>query len=256
MVALLAVGYGVLGLVAGAYLNVLIDRVPDKLPLRGALDGEPVPAALVLGVPFQSWLARRGRTPADASLPKRWMRVEVLTALAFGALGARYGDGWVVVGLLILTGCLISVSVIDLQVLRIPDRITFPTLGLSVVVIVVVSLVEGIDDAITGAGVGLLTYTLILGFFHMVYPRGLGFGDVKLALVMGLYVGWMGWTSVEPVVGPVMLVLYAIIGGCLLGVVFGLAVTVARRKRGAFPFGPALALACYGVVLFAPELRY
>ena len=55
--------------------------------------------------------------------------------------------------------------------------------------------------------------------------------------------------------GPLRLVFYALMLGCVLGVVFGLAVQIATRKRGAFPFGPALALGCYIVVLFASELR-
>ena len=93
---------------------------------------------------------------------------------------------------------------------------------------------------------------------HLVYPAGMGFGDVKLALVMGLYLGWLGWAPDSPTsyTGPLRLVLYALMLGCILGVVFGLVSQVATRRRGAFPFGPALALGCLVVVLFATELRY
>ena len=82
----------------------------------------------------------------------------------------------------------------------------------------------------------------------------MGFGDVKLALVMGLYLGWLGWDPDYPVAGPVRLVLYALMLGCLLGVVFGLVMRAVTKERGAFPFGPALAIGCFVVVLFAPDL--
>ena len=91
---------------------------------------------------------------------------------------------------------------------------------------------------------------------HLAYPAGMGFGDVKLALVMGLYLGWVGWTPLAPVAGPLRLVLYALMLGCVIGVVFGLTVQIVTRKRGAFPFGPALAMGCLVVVLFAGDLRY
>jgi leader peptidase (prepilin peptidase) / N-methyltransferase len=256
MVVLLAVGYGVLGLVLGAFLNVLVDRVPDKLPLRGPQEGEPVAPWSVAGVPLQPWLARLGRGPDGTRLPQRWLRVELLAAVAFGALGARYGDQTGVIALLILAAYLIPVSVIDLQVLRIPDRLTYPALLLSVVAIAAVSFRGGYGDAVRAAGLGMLGYAGFLVIFHLVYPRGLGFGDVKLALVMGLHLGWMGWDQNEPIMGPVTLVMYGLMAGHILGFVFGIAVMVWTRRRGEYPFGPALALGCFGVVLFAPELRY
>ena len=102
---------------------------------------------------------------------------------------------------------------------------------------------------------GAAAYFLLLLVTHLIYPAGMGFGDVKLALVMGLYLGWLGWTDLEPYLGPLRLVLYALMLGCILGVVFGLAIRVLTRAKGAFPFGPALATACLVVVLFAADLR-
>jgi leader peptidase (prepilin peptidase)/N-methyltransferase len=184
----------------------------------------------------------------------RWLWVELVTAAAFAELAVQYGESWALPPLLMLAASLITVSVIDLQVQRIPDRITFPTFVLSVPAIVVVSIVEDATDAIPAAFVGAAAYFFFLFVTHMIYPAGMGFGDVKLAAVMGLYLGWLGWTDALPIAGPLRLVFYALMLGCVLGVVFGLGVQVATKRRGAFPFGPALALGCYVVVLFASDL--
>jgi leader peptidase (prepilin peptidase)/N-methyltransferase len=239
------------GVFVGAFGNVVIDRVPDRVPLRGTRDGESRAPVEVLGVPFQPWLARLGR----GDLPLRWLLVELAMVAAFVALALRFGASVALVPLLVLASCLVTVSVVDLQLLRIPDRITFPALALSVPLIVVASVVADQPDAIRAALVGMVVYFLLLFVPHLVYPKGMGFGDVKLALVMGLYLGWLGWSPAAPLAGPVRLILYALVLGSALGALFGIAVALATRRRGAFPFGPALALACFAMVLLAPDLR-
>ena len=247
------VGLAVLGVPVGSFLNVVIDRVPDKARLRGARAGEACPPVEVLGVPFQAWLVRRG-SRRGTSLPARWLAVELLTALLFAVFAARYGDDLVVVPLLVLAAALVAVSVIDLQLLRIPDRVTFPALAISVPLVLLVSIRHDVTGSFRGALVGSAVYFVALLIPHLVYPRGMGFGDVKLALLMGLHLGWLGWSDMHPIYGPIQLVLYALMLGCALGVVFGLASAMITRRRGEFPFGPALALACVVVTLFAADL--
>lgn len=250
LVALLAV----VGVPVGSFLNVVIERTPGRVPLRVPVGPEAgVPAVdSWLGIPVHPWLFRRGER---AGLAQRWLAVELTTAAAFAVLAARYGDEWSVVPLLILAAGLVAVTFVDLEHLRIPDRITFPTLGLVAGAIVVVSIERHAEDALTAACIGSAVYFVLLLVPHLISPRGMGFGDVKLALLMGLVLGWVGWHPVAPVAGPVRLVLYALILGCLLGVVFGLAHAAITRKRGEFPFGPSLAAACLVVVLYAPQLR-
>ncbi len=253
MHAVVAVAMPVLGLFVGSVLNVLIDRVPDKAPLRGPREGEVVPPQSWLGVPAQPWVLRRGHVPGGP-LPVRWLWVEVLTVAAFAELAVQFGNSSVLIPLLLLAACLITVSVIDLQLQRIPDRITFPTLALAVPLIVVVSVQHDATGAIKAALIGSAAYFLFLFVTHLVYPAGMGFGDVKLALVMGLYLGWLGWDPDYPIAAPVRLVLYALMLGCVIGVVFGLVMRAVTKQRGAFPFGPALATGCFVVVLFAYDL--
>ncbi len=254
MNAAAVVGLGVLGVPVGSFLNVVIDRVPDKVTLRGPRDGEPAEPIEVAGAPFQPWLLRGGRGGAEA-LPKRWLWVELVTAVVFAIFAARFGEDLRIVPLLVLAASLVAVSVIDLQLLRIPDLVTFPTLALAVPLVGLASLRYDDGDSFVAALIGSVAYFVLLLVPHLVYPRGMGFGDVKLALVMGLYLGWLGWSSSHPVGGPIQLVLYGLMLGCLLGVLFGGLSAIVTRRRGEFPFGPALALACLVVAFYATDLR-
>jgi leader peptidase (prepilin peptidase)/N-methyltransferase len=244
------------GVPVGAFLNVVVERTPLRVPLRGEPDPEadvPVPiAGRWAGVPVHPWLLRRGER---AELPKRWLWVELATVAVFVALAGRYGDESSVIPLLILGAGLVAVTFVDLEHLRIPDRITFPLLGLVSASVIAVSIQRDVEPTIRSAFIGSAVYFVFLLVPHLISPRGMGFGDVKLALVMGHVLGWVGYLG-GPVAGPVRLVLYALMLGCVLGVAFGLVHAGVTGKRGAFPFGPALALACVIVVLYAPQLRY
>lgn len=245
---LAAVVLGIIGVPVGAFLNVVIDRVPDRAPLRGPREGEAATPVQWGPVPAQPWLLR---VAGDRrSLPRRWLWVELATVIVLAVIGGRAGDDLSVVPLALLGAALVAVSVIDLQLLRIPDRVTFPTLGLALPLILVVSLDQDGGDAFQAGLIGAGAYFVALLLPHLVYPRGMGFGDVKLALVMGLYLGWLGWEPDHPVAGPIANVLYGLMLGCILGVVFGVGHQVVTRRRGEFPFGPALALGCLVVALW------
>lgn len=248
MSPLAGVWCGLLGVPVGAFLNVVVERTPDRVPLRGLVEGEASPPHAWLGVPVQPWLLR-GRRPDAGERRTRWLVVELLTAAAFLLVGLRFGETTVVVPLLFLAAGLVAVSVVDLEHLRIPDRITFPTLGLVGLGIVGASLEQGVAGAISGAVVGAIAYFLLLLLAHLVSPRGMGFGDVKLALLLGAALGWLGWSEAEPVLGPLGLVLDALVAGCVLGVVFGVGDRLVTKRTDGFPFGPSLAIACLGVLL-------
>jgi leader peptidase (prepilin peptidase)/N-methyltransferase len=236
-------------------LNVVCERVPDRLALRGRRpDREPAPPIELLGLAFQPYVLRRGRGPGDVRLPFRWLGCELLTALLYALAWDNYGRSSTVIPVLVLFTTIVPATVIDLRVLRIPDRIVFPGLLLTSTSIVAVSIQKGVPAAILGAAIGGLTYFVALFIPHLVYPRGMGFGDVKFALVLGSVIGWLAYTDAYPIFGPVRLVLYALIAGLLSGVVFGLVSPMVRRGE-AFPLGPGLALGAVYVVLQAFELR-
>ena len=136
---------------------------------------------------------------------------------------------------------LLVIAVVDLDVMRVPDKILFPSVALSLAALVAVSAADDswhqFGRAVVGAGIGFAALLLI----HLVAPKAMGFGDVKLAALCGLLCGWVGWWAL--VVG-----LY---GAFVLGAVTGVVLIAAGRheRKRHLPFAPFLALATTIAVL-------
>jgi len=184
--------------------------------------------------------------------PRARVAVAVVNGLLWMAVANKteFHRWWVAVVYFVVFSTLLAVSVVDLRVYRIPDRIVFPALGLTAALMVIgtFAIVRPYGDVLQPleyALVGMLTYFAILFVFHVVYPAGMGFGDVKLALLMGLSLGWVATGAGS----AAYLVMIALFLGCIVGIVFGLAVRLARGRGGAFPFGPALAFGAVFVIL-------
>lgn len=261
----------VAGLLVAPFLSTLVEQVPARRPVRWpSLSAHPpvlywwrepadrsapveaAPAAVPAGDDVEDGPdghaepeARPGPLPRGGGLA-----VELLAPALFALAVVRFGASWVVVPFCVCFAALLVVSVIDVQHYRIPDRIVFPALALSLPLIVVVSLGYGDADAIVHALIGAAAYFLLLFLAHLVYPAGMGFGDVKLALLMGLFLGWIAPDGIR----AFTLVLFALMIGCLLGVLVGGVLALVRRKNAAFPFGPALAASTVLAVLFSQQL--
>ncbi|HYI62092.1 MAG TPA: prepilin peptidase [Acidimicrobiales bacterium] len=237
------VALGLAGLVVGWFLNVVIVRLPDGGSLAPPWRCPDCEAAIggLDAVPLLSFVRLRARCRACGEpVALAYPLVELAGAGLWVAAGLRFGLTWALVPFLLLFSALLAQAVIDLELYRLLDRITFPVLGASVVLVAGVSLVEGDAGRVAYAAAGAVGYFLVLFVPGMLFPRGMGLGDVKLALLMGLYLGW-----IHPV-----LVMFALIGACLLGVVAGGVLYVARGGRSAeFPFGPWLAVGCVATVL-------
>jgi leader peptidase (prepilin peptidase)/N-methyltransferase len=149
-----------------------------------------------------------------------------------------------------LFGVLAALSAIDMEHYRLPDLIVLPALAASIPWIALTSIVDGDSERIGYALAGGAIYFGILFVAHLISPRGMGFGDVKLAAVMGLYVGWLGTSFTE----ALALVLWAMLIGFATGSVFGFAVLLRRRRNRPFPFGPFLALGTVAAVLLSRGL--
>jgi leader peptidase (prepilin peptidase) / N-methyltransferase len=204
------------GLLVGLGLEVVVDRVPQREPLNG-------------------W-SRRDLNPGRAAL------LAAVTVALFVGLAVRYDDSWVLPAFLVLVAGLVALSVIDLEHFLLPNRIVYP---LAVGTLALLALAAVGDDAWASFGravLGGVAATVTLGALHLVSPRSMGFGDVKLAFVLGLVLGWLGWS--ELVLG--------LFCGFLAGAVVGIAL-IALRHRGRkdhLPFGPFLAFGTMVVLLW------
>ena len=264
-----------LGLVVGSFVTMVVDRVPDRLTLlqRPRCPHCEHPLRATELVPVVSWIAAHGRCRhCGAHITAAYPAVELVTAGLFVAAAFRFGATWVLVPFLMLFAMLVAVSVVDLYDYRIPDRIVFPTLAASVPLIVAISIAKDLPEAIAWALAGAVLFSGVLLATALMPGGGLGLGDVKLALVLGLFLGWLG----SNLRGMVLLVFVALLLGSVLGVVMGLVVGAVRLRLGKevlpdpeaeagelttrhwtkqpFPFGPSLAAATVVAVLFSREL--
>ena len=246
---LLVVLVGLLGLAVGSFLNVVVWRVP-----RGESVVSPPSACPRCGhrirardnVPVLGWLLLGGRCrDCGEPIAARYPLVEAGTGVAFALVAWATGLSWALPALLYLAAVSIALALIDLDTHRLPDAIVLPSYVVVLVLLALAAWNPGGDAdagswvrALLGGAALFAVYFLLL----VVYPAGMGFGDVKLAGVLGLYLGWLGWAPLA--VGT--------LAAFLLGGVAGVALMAGGRagRKTALPFGPSM-LAGALVALFA-----
>ena len=222
MIVMLVVVCSLVGLVVGWFLDPVVVRVPRKLPLRGPVDHlveEPLPPE------------SRGRR----------VFLALLTGALFGAMAARFDDSWALPAYLVLTAALVALSRIDLEHYLLPNRIVYP---MTVALVVLFAFAALLDDDWSAFGRGMIAGAIAFAVYfllHIVSPRSMGFGDVKLSFSLGLALGWLSWE--ELVLGLFLAFLY--------GAVIGIIVMIARRRdrKAAIPFGPFMAAGALTAIL-------
>jgi leader peptidase (prepilin peptidase) / N-methyltransferase len=236
-IALAALG----GAVIGSFLNVVIHRLPRRESIatgRSRCPGCETQIAAYDNVPVVSWLALRGRCRhCGTRISPRYPLIELLTAVAFAAVVAIRGADADLLLELPFVAMLIAVAGIDLEHRIVPNRILLPAALWALGAAALVATPELPEYALAGA---IAFLALLLA--ALAYPAGMGMGDVKLAGVMGLYLG----LSTAP----------ALLAAFLAGSVVGIAL-IARsggaRNMGV-PFAPFLALGGLIGVLVGPEI--
>ncbi|MBI2245791.1 MAG: prepilin peptidase [Nocardioides sp.] len=168
----------------------------------------------------------------------------VLSLVAGGLVGAGVGLDWPLLFLLPLVPVGVALAVVDLRTRLLPTVVVWPTLAATAVLAVLSGLLDDDQDALVRAGLGGVVVFALFFALWWIHPAGMGYGDVRLSAVLGLALGYLGWT--ELAVG-----IYA---GFLAFSVPGLLLALLRRDRAilraAYPFGPfLLAGALAGVVL-------
>ena len=221
---------GAFGLILGSFLNVVAYRLPrgESLVWPGSrCPSCETPIRSFDNVPVLSWLALRGRCRScKTSISARYPVVEAATCLLLVAVVLAKGAGeeaWLGIAFVLL---LVPVALIDLDHRIIPNKLMLVGTVVSIAIVLLTQPESLTEHLIAAAGAG--GFLLIAA---LAYPAGMGMGDVKLAGVMGLFLG--------RAVGPAMLV--ALVAGSVVG-----ALIIARKgskagRKTAIPFGPYLA---------------
>jgi leader peptidase (prepilin peptidase)/N-methyltransferase len=204
-------------------------------------------------IPIVSWLVLRGRCKAcGARIAGYHPLVELASPLLFLAFVWAFGlDDWRLLPALWLIPVGLAIGVIDLRTLIVPTRIVWPAFAVSVVLCVGVALAEGEPAWLLTALVGLVTLAGPLFLIWFVVPTGMGFGDVRLVVLLGWTVGFVA--GARPVAGAVLSLLCLTLAA-LAGLVIGIVALGARGRKAKVPFGPALILAAWFCVAMAPEI--
>jgi leader peptidase (prepilin peptidase)/N-methyltransferase len=231
------------GLIAGSFFNVVAHRLPrhESLVTPGShCPGCQAEIKPYDNVPVFSWLLLRGHCRScHQHISARYPLVEALTAaLAVAVVLTKHGAHDIALGLVLLA-VLVPVALIDLEHRIIPNRILAPA-AVAAIAIGIATKPSGVKEQLI-AGAAAAAFLLV---FLLAYPKGMGMGDVKLAGVLGLFLG----RSV-----PV-----AILVGVLAGVIVGAGlmsrVGVKQGRKTAVPFGPFLAFGGVVAILAGPAL--
>jgi leader peptidase (prepilin peptidase) / N-methyltransferase len=219
------------GMVTGSFVGVVAHRVPRGRSIVGPRSECPSCGAQIAAydnVPVVSWLVLGGHCRSCGErIPARYPLIELAVGIAFAATALVLRDDPAELALgLVFVALLAAITLTDLERRVIPNAVLLvgSLIGLAIVAATDPASLPERAAAAIGAGGFLLLFALI-------YPRGMGMGDVKLAAVMGLFLG----VSVIP----------ALSVGILLGALVGLAQMVrhgTEARKHAVPFGPFLAV--------------
>ena len=243
---------GVLGLLIGSFLNVVIYRVPREESILFPGSHCPnceAPVRARHNVPVLGWLMLRGRCAScSEAISARYPLVEVGTAALFVAITIRFGLSAQLPAYLYLSAIGVTLAMIDFDVRRLPDSIVLPSYVVSVLLLMPAGAVSGDWWVATRSLLGMAALWTIYLVIALAYPNGMGFGDVKLAGVLGLYLGWLGWGAL--LVGG--------FGAFLIGGVGGGALIATGRasRTTAIPFAPCMIASAVLAVLVAVPIGH
>ncbi|MCU0276997.1 MAG: prepilin peptidase [Acidobacteria bacterium] len=236
-----------LGLIVGSFLNVVIHRLPLKQDIVFRPSHCPrcqTAIPFYLNVPLLSYLVLLGRCRScRAPISPRYPLVEGLTAFSFWLAVDVYGLSLHAGAAAVFLSLLIALAAIDLQHMILPDELTLGGSALFFIYSFFHPEIGPLQAVLSGAGAALFFAALFYAYLKLRQTEGLGFGDVKMVLLLGLFLGARRLTA-------------AIFLASFSGLIVGLAIIVLKRKnlKLALPFGPFLALGAYAALFWGDGL--
>ncbi|MFJ3379085.1 prepilin peptidase [Curtobacterium sp. NPDC090217] len=258
-----AVLAGAFGLVTGSFLNVVVYRVPAGLSVVAPASACPNCGHAIRrrdNIPVVSWIVLGGRCrDCDVSISPRYPIVELGTGILFAVVGLialspleaiaprdAVGRAVLLVAFLYLMAISVALALIDLDTHRLPNAIVYPSAVVLLVLFAVASALTGDWGALAR---GLLGAVLLGGGYlalAVAVPGGMGLGDVKLAVVLGLVLAYLGW-------GPLAVGAF---GAFVVGGTVAISLIIFRRARwrGGLPFGPSMLVGAWVGILLGDRL--
>ena len=242
MTAFLVVVAAVYGLIIGSFLNAWAWRLAHHESITQGRSHCPQCGHQIRGydnVPVISWLLLRGRCrDCGTAISWRYPLGEAVTAAVYVGVVLMDGLSWVLIPHLLFVSALVLVSQVDLEIRIIPDVIILPVAVVGVPLMILFGDGPWWECLVAGVGAAGFLFLISEVYYRVRHVEGMGFGDVKLALCMGVYLG----AAVIP--APFI--------GFLSGAIIGVAIVAASKGDGktAIPFGPFLAAGAV-VALFA-----
>ncbi|MFT3798739.1 prepilin peptidase [Microbacterium sp.] len=231
---------GVFGLLIGSFLNVVIWRVPQGMSIVHPPSACPQCGTRIAwydNIPVLSYLVLLGRCRhCSAHISVRYPLVEFATGVFFAVLTfGALADWWpleVLPALLYLAAISVALFLIDLDTRRLPDVIVLSSYFVCGALLVLASVLLGDGGALLQAAIGGVALFMFYLIMAMIYPGGMGGGDVKLAGLLGMCLGWFGWGAL--IVGA--------FAAFVIGGVVGVVLMIGRRatRKTAIPFGPSM----------------
>jgi leader peptidase (prepilin peptidase) / N-methyltransferase len=271
-----AILLGGFGLLIGSFLNVVVYRVPLRRSIVSPPSACPTCGTAIRSrdnIPVISWVLLRGKCHSCRSpISARYPIVELGTGLLFAAVAVWFGVSgvstgsttglvstssttgaagivaWVLalVAFLYLAAISVVLALIDFDTHTLPNRIVLPSYLVGIALLGATSVLGGDYGALLRAGVGMAALWLAYLAMALAYPGGMGFGDVKLAGVLGLYLAWVGWGALA--VGA--------FAAFLLGGLFSIGLIIARKagRKSCIPFGPWMLAGVWVGIFFGESI--
>ncbi|TFB96790.1 prepilin peptidase [Cryobacterium adonitolivorans] len=252
---------GIFGLLIGSFLNVVIFRVPAGRSIVFPASSCGACGATIRpwdNIPVLSWLLLRGRCRMCRTwISARYPLVEFGTAAFFAIVAwwtvtASPSKGVFAETLLIITPFLflaavsVALAMIDLDTHTLPNRIVLPAYLVAALLLTAAGLFIGEPGRLLAAAIGGMSLFTAYLLMALCYPSGMGLGDVKLAGLLGLYLGWLGWA-------PLIVGAFA---AFLLGGIFALLLLVTGRadRKSGIPFGPWMLVGAWLGIFYGEQV--